>query len=194
MKQKGVKMYHIKNDKRAIASAELIYVGLCQCLDKKPYEQITISDIQKASTVSRATFYRHFDRIDDVLYWYCNRSFDEVLNSYSYSQNAPMYDFCRHFINYWSENSKILEILMQINRMDIIYNCHIEHLNSIVAINLQNAPFLDKHYEYFLGVRTGVLVGFFMAWLKSGRKESADEVFQIIKEQFEFIRKSELVM
>lgn len=54
-------MYHIKNDKRARASTELICAGLLACMKEKPFARITITDVQRASTVSRSTFYRNFD-------------------------------------------------------------------------------------------------------------------------------------
>lgn len=51
-------MYHIKEDKRAKASVELICDGLKRCLKEKSFESVTISDIQRVSGVSRSTFYR----------------------------------------------------------------------------------------------------------------------------------------
>ena len=60
-------MYHIKEDKRAKASVELICDGLKRCLKEKSFESVTISDIQRVSGVSRSTFYRNFDR-GDMLY------------------------------------------------------------------------------------------------------------------------------
>ena len=60
-------MYHIKEDKRAQASVELICDGLKRCLKEKSFESVTISDIQRVSGVSRSTFYRNFDR-GDMLY------------------------------------------------------------------------------------------------------------------------------
>ena len=61
-------MYHISKDKRALQSSELIYNGLLECIKKKPFDQISVSDLQKASGVARSTFYRAFDNISDVLY------------------------------------------------------------------------------------------------------------------------------
>ena len=40
-------MYHIKEDKRAQASVELICGGLRRCLKEKSFESVTISDIQR---------------------------------------------------------------------------------------------------------------------------------------------------
>ena len=68
-------MYHIKNDKRAQASSELICAGLLACMKEKPFARITITDVQHASTVSRSTFYRNFDCLEDVLALLCDRGF-----------------------------------------------------------------------------------------------------------------------
>ena len=71
-------MYHIKNDKRAQTSAELICAGLLACMREKPFARITITDVQRASTVSRSTFYRNFDGLEDVLALLCDRGFQTV--------------------------------------------------------------------------------------------------------------------
>ena len=73
-------MYHIKNDKRAQASSELICAGLLACMKEKPFARITITDVQHASTVSRSTFYRNFDCLEDVLALLCDRGFQAVFS------------------------------------------------------------------------------------------------------------------
>ena len=76
-------MYHIKNDKRAQASSELICAGLLACMKEKPFARITITDVQHASTVSRSTFYRNFDCLEDVLALLCDRGFQAVFTEYN---------------------------------------------------------------------------------------------------------------
>lgn len=60
-------MYHIKNDKRAEKSAKLICDAMLQLISTKSFSEITVSDIQRVSSVSRSTFYRCFDCLADVL-------------------------------------------------------------------------------------------------------------------------------
>ncbi|GEM_PF-5850719 len=79
-------MYHISKDKRAARSAALIYDGLLECMKKKPFDAVTISDLQKASGVARTTFYRAFDNLSDVLYWKCDTCFSEALAA---DENQP---------------------------------------------------------------------------------------------------------
>ena len=74
-------MYHIKKDKRSQTSARLISEGLTKCLQKKDFSKITITDIQKESYVGRATFYRLFDKLPDVLAYQCDQVFEDVLQN-----------------------------------------------------------------------------------------------------------------
>lgn len=90
-------MYHIPNDKRAKRSGELIYQGLLNCLKKKSFELITITDLQKESGVARSTFYRLFDNMSDVLYWQCNLCFWEALMGISPSDSFDELELIRFF-------------------------------------------------------------------------------------------------
>ena len=101
-------MYHISNDKRSIQSSELIYNGLLECIKKKPFDQITVSDLQKASGIARSTFYRAFDNLSDVLYWKCDVCFREVLYDFKPSKFPSELELARHYFSYWVEHSDIL--------------------------------------------------------------------------------------
>ena len=176
-------MYHISKDKRAIQSSELIYKGLLECIKKKPFDQITVSDLQKVSGVARTTFYRAFDNISDVLYWKCDTCFYEVLGSYHPKLFRGELDLARHYFQYWANHSDILELLIQINRQDIIYACHMKNAD-ILQQRFGNLPRINmKHGNYFIAIRTGFTISILTVWLKGGKKESADELVQIIEEQ-----------
>ena len=68
-------MYHIKNDVRSQKSAKFISEGLQKCLAYKTFSEITITDVLRASYVGRATFYRLFDNLSDVLAYLCIPTF-----------------------------------------------------------------------------------------------------------------------
>lgn len=65
-------MYHIQKDIRAQKSAKLIGEGMLKCLGEKRFEEISVSDVQRASSVGRSTFYRLFDNTADVLAYLCD--------------------------------------------------------------------------------------------------------------------------
>lgn len=183
-------MYHISNDKRSRESAELIYNGLLKCLNTKSFDLITISDLQRASSVARTTFYRSFDNVSDVLYWKCDNCFKEVLFGYIPSNFFDELDFAKHYFHYWMNHSEILELLLKINRHDIIYACHMKNADSLKTQYGQVPGLPLKHANYFIAIRTGFTISVLTAWLIGGKKESAEEIMQIIEEQIMLISKS----
>lgn len=176
-------MYHISDDKRSRQSAELIYSGLLDCLKRKSFDHVTISDIQRASGVARTTFYRGFDNISDVLYWKCDICFYEVLGEYRPKEFPGEMELARHYFSYWMAHSDILELLIEINRQDIIYACHMKNAD-ILLERFGAVPGLnEEHGNYFMAIRTGFTISVLTAWLKGGRKETPDEIVGIIREQ-----------
>lgn len=181
-------MYHIKNDKRAQKSAELIYDGLSDLIEKKSYDMITITDIQKASGVGRATFYRSFDNINDVLYWQCALHYLEVMTGYlrekeKHEGPEDPYAFLTFFFSYWmhDENSRILEQLIKIGHYDIIYRCHFDSTLIIRnAVPSKNAM-TEKYYTYYMSGLIGAFVGFLITWIENKKQLSTDELIGLLR-------------
>lgn len=173
-------MYHINSDKRCIKSAELIYEGLLKCLKNKSFEQITVTDIQKSSGVARTTFYRCFDNISDILYWRCDMCFGEAFEGLNTSDVADENILIKHYFSYWLKHSGILELLISINRQDIIYSCHMKKAEELEKIFGELPGMTEKEKRYFMAIRSGVTISVLKAWLDGGCKESAEEVLNII--------------
>lgn len=179
-------MYHIRKDKRAERSAELIYDGLRQCLAHKSFDRITVTDVQKASGVARTTIYRCFDNLSDILYWRCDLAFREALHAVRPTSEPNEPELIRGYFAYWTEHSDILKLLIDINRQDIIYACHMKNAE-ILAQSYGALPGFDEiSSRYFMAIRTGVTIGVLRAWLEGGRKENAEELAQILKAQLPF--------
>jgi len=144
-------MYHIKNDRRARKSAELICLGLMACLEEKNFDEITVSDIQRASSVSRSTFYRSFDTLPDVLSLLCDQGFEEIFSgSYAPAREMPLKE---KVFSYWFEHSRILVELVRIHRTDIFLNSFRK-----TALGLESLRFLaadPARYDYFVSMIVG---------------------------------------
>lgn len=175
-------MYHIKEDLRAEKSAELLYEGLKQCLKDKEFDKVKILDITKASTVSRATFYRNFDSVIDILYWKCDQLFKQVLSSYiETSPNINEADsLIRYIFSFWMNHIDILEILIKQSRIDIIFNSFIQNADIVMnyIYSITNISILN--YDYFISTRVGIFIGMFQTWIKNGKKETIEELISIL--------------
>lgn len=181
-------MYHIKNDKRAQKSAKLIYEGLSSLIERKSFDTITITDIQKASGVGRATFYRSFDNINDVLYWQCALHYHEVMHSYlnqvkKNDEEQDPYAFLTFFFSYWMDdaNSRILQQLIKIGHYDIIYRCHFESTLIIKNSVPPKSDMTEKYYTYYMSGLIGAFIGFLITWIENGKTLSTGELIRLLK-------------
>lgn len=176
-------MYHISNDKRVIQSADLIYNGLLQCLEKKSFDQITVTDVQKASGVARTTIYRCFDNLSDILYWRCDLSFREALLFEEPKDIPDEWELMQSYFSYWTAHSDILKLLIDINRQDIIYACHMENAELLEQFYGRLPGMDETSSRYFIAIRTGVTISMLKAWLDGGRRETAQELAEILRTQ-----------
>ncbi len=172
-------MYHIKEDKRAKASVELICDGLKRCLKEKSFESVTISDIQRVSGVSRSTFYRNFDRMEDVLALMCDRVFEEAFAS-DYSNISET------VFRTWFRHADMIEAVVGIGRGDMLY-ASLRRCTSRMRSGLPEwgdaAPL-----DYLASIIASSMMGIMITWVERGKKESEEELKGVILQSFKAMK------
>ena len=162
-------MYHIKNDKRARASTELICAGLLACMKEKPFARITITDVQRASTVSRSTLL-------------CDRGFQAVFSEYNALPPEQRGSLAKAVFQYWFRNSAVLEALVQIHRTDILFDSLRRSSGLIQALQ----PMADDpaQFDYFVAIITSSMIGVLTVWVEHGKTETEDQMVQKLTSAF----------
>ena len=172
-------MYHIKQDKRAQASVKLICEGLKQCLKEKSFENISISDIQRVSGVSRSTFYRNFDRIEDVLALMCDSVFQEAFG-------AGYANISEAVFRTWFRHADMIETVVSIGRGDMLYaslrRCS-DHLRPGIP-GLRDAALFD----YLVSIISSSMMGIMITWVERGCRESEEELKNMILQSFKAMK------
>ncbi len=172
-------MYHIKQDKRAQASVKLICDGLSKCLEQKRFEDISISDIQRASGVSRSTFYRNFDRMEDVLSLMCDEVFREAFSlGYENISEAVFTTWFRH--------ADMIETIVGIKRSDMLY----DSLRRCAAPLIDELPVHEESalLDYMASIIASSMMGIMVTWVERGRRESEQELKQMILVSFKAMK------
>lgn len=169
-------MFHIKDDKRSRTSAWMIIDALEQCLQIHPFEEISITEVCETATVSRATFYRLFDTLVDVVA-YRYECFVAEFNK----DNSQTFDqLMEQLFSIWMAHTDILEMILRINRSDILFDCHRRQM-SHVQKKLQKWNTGVEITEYHMSVLTGILIGVITAWTREGKQESAEQVVKRVR-------------
>ena len=177
-------MYHIKNDKRAYNSAELISEALYKCLEEKEYEYITVTDLKNKSTVSRATFYRLFDNIDDVFTYQINKVLDSERKMLL--KRVP-FDLLKDFILSVIENKDLLQSLIKANKIGLLANEVGKRIDILEKKELLNGDPLDT--KYVISIFSAIVSSSIMIWVSSGSND-VDELCHKIRNSLSIINKT----
>lgn len=160
-------MYHISNDLRAKKSAEKIYRSLRHILFNKSIEHITITDIKNECGVSRATFYRLFDNVIDVL----EMKMDYFILLYK-KDLLQSQDHISTFYNFWNNHSDFIYILSKQQ----------EHILKKLFIKHFYQTSYNKLDVYLFEVQISVMTGLLSKWVERGKQETVDEMIKITKQ------------
>lgn len=179
----GGLVHHVPADKRAQRSAELVYDALLACLERKTFDRITVSDLQRASGVARSTFYRAFDNVSDILSWKCESCFAEVLAGLGPRDFMNEVELAQRFFAYWVAHSEVLDLLTRIGRLDIALSSHLRSAESLQD-RFGGLPGMTGTQEkYFMAIRSGILMSVLGVWMQGGRKESPQELTEVVRSQ-----------
>ena len=174
-------MYHIKSDKRSQASAQLIGNAMTELLKVRNFDDISVSDIQRQSTVGRATFYRLFDNTVDVLSWLCNQIFDTMTNRNA-SPTENMVESMIAFIGAWMEHEVLLQAIIRSGHIEVIYEMLYRRMKEAGDMLFPDLQLENGKADYLVSIASTAMIGGLSAWLKHGKTESAEQVFENIRE------------
>lgn len=174
-------MIHVGTDKRRLHSAQLLADALMQCMEEKDFTQITVSDLQRESGVSRATFYRLFDNVQDVLAYQCQEISDDLTVKYQKSGEDSEDSFLLFTLRYLFSHHKLLEAIFKVNRGDILQQALLRNLWFLKEqFPIKDVP--DEQFDYLFASSAGILGSILMVWVRHGQKETPEELLAIFRQ------------
>lgn len=181
-------MHHVKNDKRSISSAQYIYKALAELLKHQSYDTISVSQLCECANVSRATFYRNFDIVEDVLIWYGENLLRRL--SREYFTNIKLQEnirFNRFAMMCGLHEADYIEMLTNAHKLHLLQNMLFKLLDNVPLNVDQSVP--NPYLKYALGAKIGAFFGVISCWITTGKKESLhslmgklDEIDEIAKD------------
>ncbi|ETY74277.1 hypothetical protein LFAB_08330 [Lactiplantibacillus fabifermentans T30PCM01] len=171
-------MFHVKRDKRSQASAALVVSGLYQCLEEKAFDKITIADIQSVSSVGRATFYRLFDRLSDVLAYECNNVIDHFVQSNALINANDQFTV---FFTDWMTHDVLLETLMTSGNSELLYFAFREHADELGRLLSPKVELSSYELDFFINIATSALIASLDTWVKHDRQETPNQLATMMR-------------
>ena len=174
-------MYHIKSDKRSRTSAKLICDAMLQCLREQPFSEITIVDLQKTSSVGRSTFYRLFDRTEDVLEYLYEQRIQNIYNGYHQLPEEHRPSFLLYILKDSYTNSDILEVLIKNNLIHLMQKIHNKYIPFYIREELGNDSFISATEDYACSMFSSLVVGIISVWIRHNKRETPEELYYLLR-------------
>jgi len=180
-------MYHIKDDKRSIQSADLIVAGFDRLLSNSKYEEITITAIVLAAGVGRTTFYRNFDEKADILLYQMNMNFAKT-----YETILPIFEkqviteriFLELFFSFWLTKKDLLNLILEAN----LFNNFQHEFLKFFKTKLTFLPDLihvdEREWNYFTEIRCAMLSTALKVAVLSYPVDNAKEITEMLIKLF----------
>ena len=135
---------------------EYITRALLLLMEKKPYSEITISELTEKAGVCRNSFYRNFDSLEDVII----QSFEKEFKSL-FSEGS---DLVFSSLDFWEK------VVALRSRLITLYDAKQSHLfyDGIYALVFDDLPRKKGDNRYPSARQIGMVYGMVDEWLKEG--------------------------
>ena len=172
-----------KTQKKNTMTKECIFTALLILMEKKPYEEITITDIAKRAGVSRMSYYRLYRSKDDILIQHFNEIFAELLNEIKNIEGISKYQFSLLVFQQAKENERLLKAILRAKLYEMVLKCFIQYCSYLVE-KIFDQELNPVTADYLIYEEAGRFSLLLLRWVERGMKESPEKMAKLM-EQFE---------
>ena len=183
-------MYHIVEDERARRSAKRIVYGLEESLGSVSIGEITISRLCAQCGVSRATFYRLFDNLTDVLAYRCDQILDEAAARVRQKPDPNPRETSIFILKSWMQHPALMKALMDGHYLEVLYQSHINHLDTMRELFLKAEVRNKKTVDILVQHLCLLLPGSLIIWQRNGGTETAEDIYEQTTNSFRILSRS----
>ncbi len=170
-----------KTLKKNTMTKECIFTALLILMEKKPYEEITITDIAKKAGVSRMSYYRLYKSKDDILIQYFNEVFEDLLERAKAVGNITRYQFSLMIFQTTKENDRLLKAVLKAK----LYELVLKRLTTFcyyLAEHIVRMDMKDSRSDYWVYEEAGRFSLLLVCWIERDLKETPEELARIFME------------
>lgn len=166
----------MKQREKTQQTKRIISLALYELLLKKPFDEVTVSDICKKAGVSRMTFYRYYTTKEDIFVDFSDERFAEFFDDVVRYQNPTLEEFVLGMFYYISSYRRQLLTLVKAGKEDIL----LRQLNSyarylVIGGKLSNIPF-NVLNEQVIPFFVGGIFNILLQWISNSEPESPEDI------------------
>lgn len=171
-------------DRRTKYTKKVIKDTFLKLLEEKDIKKITVSEICQLSDINRATFYRYYIDIYDLLDKIEKELITELKNTSNKSNTTTVSSYSKDLLLVFLNNKELIKVLFNTNNniyfLNDILSTAYEKCKNKWQSDLPNLS--DKEIEYASVFIFNGALGVINFWVKNDFNQSVDEISNIIEQ------------
>ncbi|MBQ9766028.1 MAG: TetR/AcrR family transcriptional regulator [Lachnospiraceae bacterium] len=156
---------------------ESISLALVQLMNKKPFNQITISEITKTAGVGRSSFYRNFDSKEQILLSYIHNLYGDFFSAKDILSVYPKQTDLEHFlIPRFRFIKKHKDFFIALRKNNLLYYIFEQMEPELILLLCGQDNSLSK---YYCSMFSGSCASIVRLWIDTDFKETEEEMAAI---------------
>ena len=166
----------MKDQTSSFASKLRISESLIELMRTQDFHSISITDIVKEADISRATFYRHFNTKEAVIYFY----FDRLVERFRISEHISpktvdeYYEAVKYVFNVIKKNKRVLKIVVRADFGSMI----LKYIDDQYTRRYRDAG-IEK-IPMAVYIFSGSIYNLVLKWLDEDCETSSEEMAKIV--------------
>lgn len=160
-----------KENPVALRSKAAYFQALLSLMEKKPYDEISISELCKAAGLSRQTFYQHYQSKNQVLEQHIDQLCEKFVGMVRYGDINTVQELAYTFFVYFRQHTAFVKLLMENDLTGILsrrFPVHMEQLFDALGFMKKEIPLYQK--KYYFSFVTGALVEMLIRWINEKQR------------------------
>ena len=175
MRQNTQKVSPMSNEGRNAYVIKHLTDAFLSLLAEKPLEDISISELVDTAGVGRASFYRNYERKEDILKLYLDTLFREWTDGWGEKDGAALSEQVRTMIAHFEKHRSFYQLLNERGLTDL--------LKDVIIGICGPKPEYEKAQAYATAFVAYTLYGWIDVWFQRGMVDTADEMADLFKAQ-----------
>lgn len=173
MRQSEKNVSPMSNKGRNAYVIEHLNNALLQLLSQKPLNDISISELVETAEVGRASFYRNYEKKEDILKAHLDDLFREWMDESQKNDDIPLNEQIRIMIAHFEKHRTFYSLL---NERGLNYL-----LKDKVIGFYGPKPEYEKAQAYASAFVAYTVYGWIDVWFQRGMQESSDEIAELFQ-------------
>ena len=175
MRQTKQNVSPMSNEGRNAYVIEHLKNALLKLLSEKPMNDISISELVEEAEVGRASFYRNYEKKEDILRAHIDDLFREWIEEWQENDGAPLSVQIRIMIAHFEKHRDFYRLLNDRGLTDLLKD-------AIIGL-CGPKPEYEKVQAYASAFVAYTLYGWIDVWFQRGMRESAEEMEEMFRAQ-----------